>query len=244
MFTETVSVDTCDEFTFRTRKKILGERFGRLVPFNRYLAPHIRMDYFYWHCQCDCGRMPLVAQEGLLRGDTTSCGCYQREVAKKANTTHGRAGCVDGKCVDRTYRVWVGMLGRCYTPSNNRYKWYGAKGVTVCDRWRYSFENFLADMGERPPGLTLDRWPDKSGPYSPGNCRWATRKQQNSNKDNNLMVEYEGEVMTLTEAAGRCGIVYGTLNGRYHRGLRGDALFSRVGLYRPLQPNPQTVEGL
>jgi hypothetical protein len=221
MFTETVSVDTCDEFTFRTRKKILGERFGRLVPFNRYLAPHIRMDYFYWHCQCDCGRMPLVPQNGLLRGLTVSCGCYRLEV----NTKHGRSGIVDGKRVDRTYSIWCSMLGRCYVTSAGGYERYGAKGITVCDRWRNSFEAFLEDMGEAPPGKTIDRFPNREGNYEPGNCRWATPKQQQNNLTNNLMVECQGQTVTLMEASELCGIKYDSLYARYKKGLRGEALF-------------------
>lgn len=221
MFIETVSAGTCDEFTFQTRKKVLGVRFGRLVPFNRYLDPSVRMDYFVWHCQCDCGRMPLVAQNNLLRGTTTSCGCYHREIMAK----HGRSGIVDGKRTDRTYSIWCSMIGRCCVPSAGGYKRYGAKGITVCDRWRNSFEAFLADMGEAHAGKSIDRWPNKTGNYEPGNCRWATPKQQVNNRSNNLVVEYEGQAMTLKEASELCGLEYGCLTVRYKKGLRGEALF-------------------
>jgi hypothetical protein len=80
-----------------------------------------------------------------------------------------------------TYRSWHGMRQRCSDPKQENYKYYGGRGITVCDRWQ-SFENFLADMGERPEGTSIDRYPDNDGNYEPGNCRWATRSQQQHNK--------------------------------------------------------------
>src|ERR1700730_4895282 len=91
--------------------------------------------------------------------------------------------------VSRTYSSWRAMIERCERPTNNVFKYYGALGVKVCERWRDSFESFLADMGERPDGTTLDRFPDGKGNYEPDNCRWATSKQQNRNSSRCHLIE-------------------------------------------------------
>lgn len=141
-------------------------------------------------CKCDCGKeLEVVASEVQVH-KRKSCGCS----AKKART-HGYAR--DGKR-NLTYHSWQSMLGRCRNPGDTSWPHYGAKGVTVCERW-LAFENFLADMGERPSGTSIDRFPNKSGNYEPGNCRWATRSQQNSNTVANHLVVWKGHTITLTE---------------------------------------------
>jgi len=98
---------------------------------------------------------------------------------QRVNAT--RHGHYAGNKPSATYRSWRLMLGRCYNPSNNKYKLYGKRGVRVCARWRTSFESFLADMGERPQGTTLDR-KDSTGHYTPSNCKWSTPTEQNRNR--------------------------------------------------------------
>lgn len=127
-----------------------------------------------WRCACDCGAALVVKKAYLISGDTASCGCLRREKAAALKKSHGKAHS------GSTYDIWVLMRQRCNNPNANGFRYYGGRGIAVCQRWD-SFEAFLHDMGERPPGLTLDRI-NPDGNYEPGNCRWATWETQNRNK--------------------------------------------------------------
>lgn len=111
-------------------------------------------------------------------------------ILAERNTTHGHGR---PYAKSPTYVTWQNMKARCYNPNRTFYEYYGGAGVTVCKRWRDSFENFLADMGERPPGTTLDRYPKKNGNYTPSNCRWATKKDQQNNM--RLRRTYKGKAI-------------------------------------------------
>src|SRR5262245_50975043 len=105
------------------------------------------------------------------------------------------------------YKSWDLMKSRCYNPHDRSYARYGGRGITVCKRWRYSFANFLADMGPRPsPRHSLDRFPDQNGNYEPGNCRWATRKQQANNRHGNRLLTHEGLTLTTSQWSERLGM--------------------------------------
>lgn len=125
-------------------------------------------------CVCECGTRRQVVRSFLLRGLTTSCGCYLRENQVALRSSHGATA---NWSRTPTYRSWDAMTQRCTNPNNIGFADYGGRGIRVCERWR-KFENFLADMGERPPGKTLDRFPDVDGNYEPNNCRWATAQEQ------------------------------------------------------------------
>lgn len=126
-----------------------------------------------WLCKCDCGREATIAGKYLRNGRTQSCGCLRKEVTRAASITHGKSR-------SATYAVYRAMLNRCYNEKQMGYARYGAIGVKVCDRWLEGFGNFLIDMGERPPDMSLDRI-NPFGIYEPSNCRWATRVQQSQN---------------------------------------------------------------
>ena len=132
-----------------------------------------------WLCYCLCGKQTIVSGDSLLGNKTKSCGCLRREMLKQRNMKHGHSG---GKndSPSREYRSWQAMLSRCLNPNREKYKTYGARGITVCDRWR-DFRNFLEDMGKRPLGTTLDRIKNNLG-YFKENCQWATPLQQTHNR--------------------------------------------------------------
>lgn len=152
-----------------------GRRFGRLTVESRIGA---RDGHPLWRCRCDCGQICEKTSRNLkCRGH--SCGCRMQE-RYAAQTVHGHAKS-GAKKPSATYLSWESMLSRCYRETNKDFHRYGGRGITVCASWRTSFEAFLADMGERPAGKTLDRRNNAKG-YSPDNCRWATAKEQSANR--------------------------------------------------------------
>lgn len=149
-------------------KEVTGMRFGNLTVLGRSIRKSSAGAL--WVCQCDCGGNTVTTSLKLRTGHSASCGCKREKIlASGTNLTHGLSK-------TRTYRTWKEMRNRCKNEKATQYKWYGARGVSVCERWE-KFENFLDDMGIRPVDKTLDRINPELG-YSKENCRWATSKQQ------------------------------------------------------------------
>jgi hypothetical protein len=162
---------------------IAGQRFGRLVAIEK-TDQRASGGNIVWRCRCECGGERVTAGRHLRQGLTKSCGCLHLETAAAhiKRVRNPRPRLRHGHSRPRTpiYRVWCGMIARCHRPGSGSYPRYGGRGITVCERWQ-TFENFLADMGERPAGKSIDRINNDSN-YEPGNCRWATPKEQRANR--------------------------------------------------------------
>ncbi len=154
-----------------------GQRFGRLVAISR--EENSCSGRTRWRCKCDCGNETVVSGSHLASGNTSSCGCLQRERVAKANTRHGHT--VGGEN-SKTFATWIAMIGRVTQKNSAGYHNYGGRGIAICDRWS-EFSNFLSDMGYTPEGMTLERVDNSLG-YYPENCRWASHTRQNRNSRN------------------------------------------------------------
>lgn len=183
-----------------------GQRFGRYQVIERVANYDCRPHY---KCKCDCGNERVVSGKYLRKGLSKSCGCFGAEQRKLASTKHGHS---PRKGHSKEYTSWCNMKNRCYDVNNKQYCDYGGRGISVCDRWLNSFENFLSDMG-LSNGLTLDRI-DVNGNYEPTNCKWSTSTEQARNKRNNHIVFLNGQKMVLAEAAEKIGITYDCLRQR------------------------------
>jgi hypothetical protein len=194
------------------KQDLTNQRFGQITA----LHPHHKetTKHTYWWCRCDCGHEWAVNLANLK--NQRSCRtCYTKRRTANYDTQTPE------------YRTWRSIKNRCLNARNPRYADYGGRGITVCKRWRESYPNFLADMGPRPsPEHSIDRI-DNDGPYSPDNCRWATRAEQLSNRRDNMWVTHNGQTLTLQQWATHFGIPRNTLHYRYHQGDRGDRLFRK-----------------
>lgn len=175
-------------------RNLVGEKFGRLQVTERYSQEG--KGKVKWLCKCECGGTAIAQSAHLLDGRRVSCGCAKEagNQIKRKKPIHGH--CVNGKN-SRVYKIWQGMITRCSNKNNAAYKNYGARGISVCERWK-DFELFLNDMGEPIYSQSLDRI-DVNGNYEPYNCRWATSAEQARNKRDNHLITFCGVTKTLIE---------------------------------------------
>lgn len=186
-----------------------GTRFLKIVTLES-LPSGFRSDRPAYRCKCDCGAIKFIEARHLLSGGTRSCGCWQAEEASKRAKTHGRTRTPE-------YWVWASMRQRCYDKNTRNYHRYGGRGITVCDRWRHSFNNFYADMGKRPEGYSIDRIDNDRG-YSPDNCRWISSKENCRNQERSRMITWRAKTQCLSAWAEELGIPMKTLHFRLTKG--------------------------
>lgn len=185
---------------------LVGKNFGYLTVLkktNKKCATSI-----IWLCKCRCGNLIEVPTSRLKSGNTKSCGCLRYEKLKKANTKHGLTD-------TRIYNIWKGIKRRCNNPKCKGYKYYGAKGIKICDRWNNNFIEFYnwALKNGYNDTLTIDRI-DNNGNYEPNNCRWATYKEQTNNMTTNHILEYNNRKLTISQWAETTGVKERTIRSR------------------------------
>lgn len=170
---------------------LTGRIFGRLEVISKATSRFKDEKWLiYWLCRCSCGNYIEVYGTALKNGGSKSCGCLRKETGT-CLIKHGIRYLPE-------YNIWAGMKDRCYNPNNKQFKNYGGRGIIICDRWISSPEIFINDMGYKPGRYySIDRIDNNKG-YSPDNCRWATRAQQNSNKSTSVKYTYRGLTMTIT----------------------------------------------
>lgn len=198
---ESVQLPTHHQFIDLT-----GKRFGRLVVVR---FGGVVKKVTKWVCRCDCGNEKQVNSGALRQRQTNSCGCWRQDSARIISRTHGLSKTAE-------YKTWQQMIQRCDNQGDANYPNYGGRGISVCEKWQ-NFENFYADMGKRPSGMSIDR-KDNDGNYEPGNCRWATLIQQNRNRRSTRNVTYNGQTLCVSEWALRLNITPQSLSARLARG--------------------------
>lgn len=160
----------------RQKYDLTGKKFGRLLVVKAESASNSKRN-IVWKCLCDCGNETQAVGSELRSGHKRSCGCLHLDVLLETHTKHGHARAGQ---LSPTYVSWASMHTRCSNENSSNFKHYGWRGISVCERWK-SFENFLADMGERPDGMSLDRI-DVDGNYEPSNCKWSHQSEQVKNQ--------------------------------------------------------------
>ena len=193
-------------------KDLTGKRFGRLIVLG--LNGKAFNGKYQWDCRCNCGNCITVKGNSLTTGHTKSCGCLERESKIETSTTHGLRK-------HPLYGVWLNMKDRCYNPNNSHFKYYGSKGITVCDEWKDDFKLFydwMIDNGYYK-GMSIDRIDNSLG-YSPTNCRIIPLSSQSSNRTTNHKILYNGSFYTVAELSRLLNVKSSTLYSRLRRNGR------------------------
>lgn len=207
--------------TIIAKRNLSGKRFNRLTIIRQILPGKRSL------CECDCGTIKELDTYNVSHGIVRSCGCLQREkyASGGGNLQHGDAR--PGR-ISPEFRSWAMMLDRCLNQSGKSYVRYGARGIRICDRWRESFANFLADMGRRPsPKHSIGR-KDNDGNYEPDNCHWETPVEQARNRSSSRKITVGDVTATIAEWQERSGIRYGTIQHRLNRGWSPEAAVSEA----------------
>jgi hypothetical protein len=160
---------------------VAGKTFGKLTVV-KFVGRNSQR-YSLWLCRCSCGGKKTVRGRDLVHGRVKSCGCLEANNRANIGERTFKHGHATAAGTTKEYECWSRMIDRCYNPRNKSYKDYGGRGMLICPEWRESFAAFFAYMGKRPSAKhSIDRFPNNDGNYEPGNCRWATAKQQRANR--------------------------------------------------------------
>ncbi len=212
---------------------LTGQRSGKLVALRSLGEGKNRK--VIWECQCDCGNTTTVQTQLFREKRVQSCGCLNHmPITGSVSLSHGHAR--RGK-ITRTYMTWQNMFQRCNNPLNPNFPDYGGRGITICERWQI-FENFLADMGIRPPKLSIDRI-NNNGNYEPGNCKWSTQREQVLNTRRSHWITFENQTLRFSEWAKILGISKISLYRRLNRWTLEKAL--TVPKHGTVPPPPHPV---
>lgn len=191
-------------------KKLKGQKFGRLTVLDKLHNYH-KNNRIYWLCVCECGNLIKVNSSQLVSGQTQSCGCLRKDLLLQRNIKHD-------KCNTRLYNIWGGIKQRCYNKNQPQYKDYGGRGIAVCDEWKDDFQAFYnwAVSNGYKSNLSIDRIDNNKG-YSPTNCRWAARKQQNRNTRQNRNITINGKTHCLKDWCKILGLKRSTVSNRINQ---------------------------
>lgn len=183
-----------------------GEKYGYLTVLEFVKRENKKT---YWKCKCDCGKEIIIPITYLTSGDTKSCGCYRKKVSKNNSKI------IHNMSKSKLYRTWIEMKRRCYNKNRESYKYYGERGIIVCNEWKNNFTNFYnwAIKNGYKDNLTIDRI-DVNGNYEPNNCRWATIKEQNNNMRTNHYIYYNDKRYTMSQFAEEYNIPYYIVKNR------------------------------
>lgn len=179
---------------------LTGKRFGKLVAMNRIYDPVKKITL--WECKCDCGNIAIVRANRLKHGRTKSCGCLRKDSNVLLKTTHGMS-------YSHLYNTWHSIKGRCYNKNYRNYHYYGARGISMCEEWKNSFEAFSewSYSNGYEEGLSIDRI-NNDGNYCPENCRWVSLEEQNNNRRVSINITYNGKTQNLAEWCRQLNIPY------------------------------------
>lgn len=212
---------------------LTGKRFGRWTVISR--APDQIVSgksAAVWNCVCDCGKEKIVKGSSLKSGKSVSCGCYSSELKSARITKWHEENKPDVvRTRERLHNIWKSMIQRCQNKNHKYYCYYGERGITVCKEWKsdyMAFREWALSNGWQE-GLTIDRI-DNDKPYCPGNCRFATKKEQANNRRNNRYVEIKGERRTIAEWSDVLGVTHARIWHYVNKGITGDELLGSLGV--------------
>lgn len=191
----------------------IGTKYNRLLIL-AYLEKAGPRNKSIYRCLCDCGVEKTVERFDLINGKITSCGCAHRERARELNKIHCYT---HGQAHTRAYKTWLSMKARCLVKTHIAYDRYGGRGIKICSKWANSFEAFYKDMGQPGTGQSIERKAN-NGHYEPGNCRWATAKEQAGNRCNNYHITWQGRTQILSKWAEETGLNGTVISNRIKKG--------------------------